>query len=232
MTSIAIAERALSRFQRHGAKAAAVPTPQRLVRDAGHARVERTLEFVPIVTADGTPDVAVIRAAHVRVTGEAFERMGARGLLAPGDADRNRQLLAAARRFQRDWHEAGLSPLQGQDPGKIRSTSIHPGLLCGGERQSNAWDEYRQALAVLDRGERIAVEAIVLHDKLAVWVGSKISGLVDKGGQKATGMYAFRGGLEKLAVHYGLLVAPAHDPMDDIMAGLLGEIDAAEARAS
>ena len=215
MPSIAIADSALRRFKRSGAMAADAPTPERLVRDAGYARVERTLTFVDVPSADGEMMSAVLKGAHVRVTSEAFERMGARGLLAPGDADLNRDLLTTARRFYKSWYDAGLSPIRGQDPGKIRSTASHDGLLVGpdelrgAERQAEAWKGYRAALAVLDRRERVAVEAIVLHDKLAVWVGSKISGLVDKGGAKAVGMYALRAGLEKVAVHYGIIDPPA-----------------------
>lgn len=229
---------ALKQLRWEGARACEVPVAERTLHDAGFTRIEQTLEFVPVVGADGTPDVATVRAAHVRVEGEVYERMGSRCLLAPGDPDKNHLLLQAARRFYRDWYEAGLSPVRGQDPGKIRSTAVYGGLLVGpdnligAERQANGFRAYRDALAALDKGERVAVEAIVLHDKLAVWVGSKISGLVDKGGSKAVGMYALRGGLEKLAIHYGLMTEPECDPMEDVMAGLLADIDAREVAAA
>ncbi len=227
-SNIATATAALKRYQRSGAIAPAVPTPERLLHDAGSARIEQSLSFTDIEIGGEVRSVAV-KATRIRINAGPFETLVSRRHLDPTDSDRNRILAAAGRRFGFLWHQAGLSPLQGQDPGKIRSTAAPAGFLCGPERQSDAWAELKLAQAVLDRRDRIAVEAIVLHDKPLDWTGRLIGSQNEKKLATGVAVHQLRIGLEKLAIHFGLMVEIDPDVLTAEMSSLLSAMDRNEA---
>lgn len=220
LSNIATATAALKRFRRSGAVSSAVPPPERLLRDKGYVHVERSLSFVDLENEAGVVTPVAIRGSRIRVSVGPFEQMVSRQALDTNDPDRNRALAAAGRRYASIWRTAGLDPLKGQDPSKIRSTSAPEGLLVGPERMSNAWGEYRLASSALDRWERIAVDAIVLHDAPLGSVGRVISALKSDKQAQAVAGHELRAGLEKLAVHFGILT-PSDDQSDSIIAGLV-----------
>lgn len=227
---IATAAAALKRYQRSGAVVPAVPTPHRLLQDAGSARIEQSLSFTDLDTGGEVRSVAV-KATRIRITAGPFETLVSRRHLDPQDTDRNRILAAAGRRFGSLWMQAGLSPIQGQDPGKIRTTAIAAGFL-GTDRRCEAYSDLTAARAVLDRRDRIAVEAIVLHDKPLDWTGRHIGSQNDKKLATTLAVHQLRIGLEKLAIHFGLMVAIDPEVLTDEMSALLDAMDRNEATAA
>lgn len=228
-----VASSALRRFQGSGALAGAVPSPQRLLRDAGHAHIERSISIVPVVR-NGESDSVAVKGARIRITIGPLERMGGKGHLDP-DAGRNAALLAAGRRYLSLWTQAGLSPLKGQDPGKIRGTAASDGLL-GTERKCEAFALYGAASDAMDFRERVAVDAIVLHETSLEDVGQRIGRKTDRSSSITIASHEMRCGLEALALHFGMIEedarrapAPAPGPLPAEMVALLGAIDAREA---
>ena len=231
--AVTVASSALRRFKAIGPVLAETPSPERLLRDAGHARVERGITFVDVVDAAGEITSAAVIAHRIRVTTGPLERMGGKGHLDP-DPFRNGALLSAGRRYLSLWSQAGLSPIQGQDPGKIRSTAVGAGML-GTERKCEAFSAYCAASDAMDFRERLAVDAIVLHDTPIQDVGQKLGRKTDRSSAITIGTYAMRCGLEKLAIHFGMLDEAVDRPapadaraLPPEMVALLGAIDARE----
>ena len=229
-TAIATATAALKRYQRSGAVVPAVPTPNRLLQDAGGARIEQSLSFTDVEIAGEVRSVAV-KATRIRISAGPFETLVSRRHLDPSDDDRNRTLASAGRRFVSLWMRAGLSPIQGQDPGKIRSSASPVGFM-GSDQRFEAWSELNAARAVLDRRDRIAVEAIVFHDKPLDWTGRLIGSQNEKKLATSLAIHQLRIGLEKLAIHFGTILPVDPEVLTDEMTALLEAMDLNEASAA
>ncbi len=91
----------------------------------------------------------------------------------------------------------------------------------------------------MDVRERIAVDAVVLHELALDLVGRRIGRVTEKKLATSLGAHELRRGLEKLAVHFGLLDAAAPHPvevedadMPPEMAALLAAMDRREAASA
>lgn len=211
MSALQTAEQTLNRIARSGAVNVAVPTPQRVLHAKGAARVEKIYHSVE-VTRDGKPEVEAVATSRVRMSDGAFDRAISRGQLHP-DPRRNMILAAAGRRYRAIWTQAGLEPLQGMDPSKIRTTRESAGLL-GTERKCEAFKEYIAASDAIERRARVVVDAIVLHDRAMLDVGRQVALQNDAKLCTAIAMHKLRSGLTDLAVHFGSLTEDEDIPAE------------------
>lgn len=191
-------------FSRSGSVHLQGPTPERAAKAGADIRIERTSRAISLVL-HGKPVVEKLTTARMRVTEGAFDRAAGRGQLHP-DPERNRILAAAGRKYRSQWTQAGLEPIQGQDPGKIRSTSPSAGLL-GTEAKCEAFKEYCAASDALGRRDRVVIDAVVLRDRPLVEIGRQIAMQNDAKLCTGIAMHKLRSGLTDLAVHFGMLAS-------------------------
>ena len=237
----ATAGRALRRFQGAGPTASAIPTPQRLLKAAGHAHVRMAVD------AEGS---AAMPRPQIKIADAPLDVLAKRKRLDP-DPERAAAMLRAGRRYEELRRKSGLLPIKAQDFTAVRSTAIGSGF-CGTDAKAEAWDLYSAARSAMRADECRVVDAVVLEERSLHDVGSTLGRLPSGERNAAIGIaaYVLRDGLERLAIHFGFLEVetPAHDKiaegcivadvypvlhdMPPEMAALLGRIDAREARGA
>lgn len=160
-------------------------------------------------------DAAVGADGVRRLSDDPLSRLAARGLLWPGDEDRNRLLAEAGERFRTDRHRASLDGPGAMDVGRVGGGAGDPAWSMPLTERMAHWRwRYRQAVQALG-GPYLAavVEAVVCDERSLEDVGRQVSGRPDPKQAQAVAMDRLREGLRVLAVHYGLVRLDRADPV-------------------
>jgi len=205
---IAKAERALKAFRdKAGDRQSLGPTPERLLKAAGAARIEKFEESAEVAGSfnDGMVETVEVTLARVRLSDDGpITRLCARGQLAPEDKGLNAILGKAARRLRDEWARAGRETVQAIDTTR-ELVDGGPGLLAM-ESAIDASIHYRAALAVIPAGYRPFVVGVVIDQQAPRVVGRKITGYRNVNAAAAVCMWALQRGLLALAKdRYGLI---------------------------
>jgi hypothetical protein len=200
-----IAASAIRKFRKAGPIASAAPTPERLLRAGGAARIE-TFRSPVHVSQDGCTETTLVPTLRIRIEESPLMRLRARGLLTkiPKVSGRNELLAAAGERYLGHWRGAGLSPLRAIDFTKDRVSGGSTGLLRT-ERQLAHFQAYESAERALGNHLGKVVDAVVLKECEPLEVGREISGYRQPQQATAVALHLLRAGLETLALHFGLM---------------------------
>ncbi len=205
-SGIEISTSALKSFRRSGVRAPDGPTPERLLKAGGHARVENFSEVVEVSKGDNFEPVAV-SMIRMRIEDSPFERMCARKQLAPKDPALNLILARAGIQYREARAKAGLEGIKSVDFGRVGHGGS--GGLLTTEAQCQAFQVFNGALKSMSPICQKVVGAIVLDDRTAVDIGREISAYTHPISATAIGMYVLQIGLAAMARHFGLLAAAA-----------------------
>ncbi len=205
-SGIEISTSALKSFRRSGFRAPDGPTPERLLKAGGHARVENFSEVVEVSKGDKFEPVAV-SMIRMRIEDSPFERMCARKQLAPKDPALNLILARAGIQYREARAKAGLEGIKSVDFGRVGHGGS--GGLLTTEAQCQAFQVFNGALKSMSPICQKVVGAIVLDDRTAVDIGREISAYTHPISATAIGMYVLQIGLAAMARHFGLLAAAA-----------------------
>jgi hypothetical protein len=169
-------------------EAAELPPIERLLRAGDHARLG---------LGDGG-------ARRCHVEDSPLDRLAARKVLAK-DPAANRILHEAGKRYYEHWYLSGMAPLRAID--LSREGIGGAGGSCGmpaTEAMAHHRAKYRGAVRVLGPWFSAVVDPIVLAEEDPQIVGMRVSGYRSDKQALAVAIDRLRGGLEALAVHFGL----------------------------
>lgn len=196
-----VAEAAIRKARSIGYRASAMPTPERLLRAAGDARLEMVHEVVEVADGDKFKSETV-EVARVVVTVDSFTRACQKGRM-HRQPERNAVLCMAGIRYRSAWRGAGLDGLRGRDLERIGSGGA-TGLLAS-EAAAAAFREFARLKEAIPRDFRDAVETVVLQEAPAYDAGRRALLPGDKRNPSTVGMALLRLGLDALARAAGLL---------------------------
>lgn len=200
-----VAASALERFSRAGERLPQGPTPERLLKARGSARIQRFTEKGEVSKGDIFEEID-LNLVRVVVDDGPIARLRSRCQLSPGEPSANAILARSAEMFRAAWMKAGQEQLKAQDPTKeIFGGSGMSGPF-GSEAMIDAFDAYSQALDAIPKDFRVTVRAVALEDREPVEVGREITKYRDAAMATAACMFDLRRGLKALALHYGLIV--------------------------
>lgn len=196
-TDLAVAAKAISRFQSEGAVRSEAPTPERLRKARGTAKV-MTMASATERMLGGKPMTVIVDRRVMRFEHGPVERLASKKLL-----DKNRHLneilLTAANKYREKYDQAGIDTLMSAD-------YLRP-YVDGSRRPATggAFEPYVSASKAMEPDEvRGAVDAIVLREDDLMQVGRKLSGY--HGNQaRASAVVLLRLGLRQLAKHFNLV---------------------------
>ena len=204
----AVAERALNSFRdKSGDRQSQGPTPERLLKAGGAARVQKFAESAPVAGTfdEGKFESVDVTLARVVLSDDGpIARLRGRGQLAPGDKDLNSALGEAAKMLQREWARAGRETVKAIDTTR-QFIDGGSGVLAM-EAAMDASIGYRASVDAIPDDFRLAVIGVVIDERETADVGRQISGYRDQGMATAVCMFALRRGLKALARdRYGLI---------------------------
>ena len=199
-----IAASALEKFSRAGYRAPVGPTPERLLKSAGFAKVDRFHEVVEVSRGD-TFEPVTVEFSRVRAQDGRLEKLAARRALAPESSKTNLILFHAGLRYRKNWEKAGCDTLKGMDPTRESCGGSGKFGLFGSEAQANAWAVHNASRAAMFADFRAPVDAIVLEEREVEDVGRQFGAYRHAAMATAVAMFILRGGLKMLAVHYGMI---------------------------
>lgn len=183
-----------------GQRAPDGPTPERLLRARGSARVE--LGATPVlVDRDGETLVERVETLRVRVTDDPLSVLSARGMLGR-DREANRVALFAGRALHEAWITGQLSALRSID---IDATGggLAVGAVVKTEAQWEALRVYRTGMHPLSVDERRVVQAVAIDEQSPASAGALITGYAAGKQSRAVAMYVLSTGLAKAALALG-----------------------------
>ncbi|MBG0811214.1 hypothetical protein IY145_17805 [Methylosinus sp. H3A] len=202
---------AIKKFEALGSRRSEAPTPERLMRAGGAAKVERFADTAVVVNGSRAAEVE-IEAVRVVVADDPFTKLcnGGHVHKKPG---RNLQLCTAGIRYREVWRQASQGgAIRGPSWNERVQGGRSPGLF-GSESAAQSLLKFTKMRAAIgDRDHQKAVEAIVLEDRPPEDVGREISGYAAPAPARAVSMHALRRGLEALARHLGLIEPEREEP--------------------
>lgn len=195
---------ALVHFHAEGYRRPDGPTPERLVRAQGGARVETFFEVVEVADGD-TFRATPVKFARIKIADAPFDRLKHRGQLAPNDQGLNNILGKAGDEYRSYWDSAGLEPISAIDPTREPGGGSGVFGLFGSEAAAQAFAVYSAARAAVASDFRDPLDAIVLYDRDPFDVGRRYSAYSSEKQAVACALHDVRRGLVALAKHFGLL---------------------------
>ncbi len=195
----------LRRFAREGYRAPQAPSPERIMRARGTARIERFSEVVEVARGDKF-EPAAVDFVRMRVDDGPLSRLRDRNQLDKTDRLANLALARAGEMYRDSFFRAGLDPLRALDPTQeIAGGRGGPVGLWRSEAQAQALRKFRAARDAIPEDFRAALEAIVLADRELVDIGRQIGAYRDAKMAGAVALFILRRGLAALARHYGVI---------------------------
>jgi hypothetical protein len=198
----ALAEVAVRKFGAMGATRSDGPTPERLLRAGGAARVERFTEAEERWNdEEGRPETVEVERVRIRADASPFERL-CKGRFVAKDKNRNFVLCQAGLRYRETWTKTGLTGPRSVDFGRV-GVSTNSGLFAT-EMAASAFNLLTKIEQAMQREQTRVCRGVILEDREAVDVGRDVTGYAAPKQAAGTAMFLLRSGLESAARVLGL----------------------------
>jgi len=216
---VAAAARTIRKFQSADGRRPDAPTPERLAKAGGAARVERFTEEEEVFHPGGRVKFEV-ECARFRVADDTLARLANGGFLAR-DPERNAALAQAGLIYRSAWRRAtgGAGPA-GVSWAERVDGGTKTGLLEAESSASGLHALRRMRAAIVPRSALPIVEMIVLEDGELVDAGRRFCGYQAQIQARTAALVFLTIGLEAIAETIGLIKPPVENARPHSAAGL------------
>ncbi|ATQ67911.1 hypothetical protein CQW49_08445 [Methylosinus trichosporium OB3b] len=206
----AVAESAIRKFEAQGSRRSEAPTPERLLKAGGAARVERIIDTTVVMDGSRTAEVE-IEAVRVRVDDDPFARL-CNGKIIDRRPARNLALCNAGLRYRQAWQSATAGNIRGARFAEHVDGGKGAGLF-GTESAAGALQAFRKMRAAVRPRALAVLDAIVLREADLVDAGRQFTGYKAEIQARTCALTLLSIALESVAEAIGIIEPePAPEP--------------------